>query len=512
MKKLLLFTISLFGVLNMSAQTDCGTATPITTNGIITSDAFTGGTFQSGCLSNTTGIKTIWYSFTPTSNGEITISSDLADNDGVSYTDDTRISIFSGDCTTMTCMGYNDDISSTNYLSTITVPVAAGVTYYIQWDNYWYVGDTTGLEDLGFVFDFTFDAVSCVRPSAFDFYRPSNYTTTSATLAWDNAVGGPSNYDIDWSTNFASLAGAGTIVSVPAATTTTTGPISGLPNGNNFRYYVRSSCDTANLSAWQGPFYGYLAKTLPYSNSFNSSANNYTDGFIGFSRLANAAATATQAAITADGSTGSLMYTFNSTSAVSNAWAYSRAVSLAAGEVVIITFKTRLWTPTAATAASPMKLDVTVGTNQITTAQTTVLASITETLKTLYTTRTATYTAPTAGIYYFGFHNNSAVGTNQTFLFFDTLNMTSTLSVDAFDESTISIAPNPATEFINVTNSSNNSILNIVLTDLNGRIVKNIKVENKNDNQINISDLSSGIYMMKIVSDKGTSTKKVIKE
>jgi LEA14-like dessication related protein len=90
--------------------------------------------------------------------------------------------------------------------------------------------------------------------------------------------------------------------------------------------------------------------------------------------------------------------------------------------------------------------------------------------------------------------------------------MTSTLSVDAFDESTISIAPNPATEFINVTNSSNNSILNIVLTDLNGRIVKNIKVENENDNQINISDLSSGIYMMKIVSDKGTSTKKVIKE
>jgi hypothetical protein len=49
-------------------------------------------------------------------------------------------------------------------------------------------------------------------------------------------------------------------------------------------------------------------------------------------------------------------------------------------------------------------------------------------------------------------------------------------------------------------------------TDVNGRIVKNVKFDGVSETQISVSELSSGIYMMKIVSDKGTTTKKVIKE
>ena len=50
------------------------------------------------------------------------------------------------------------------------------------------------------------------------------------------------------------------------------------------------------------------------------------------------------------------------------------------------------------------------------------------------------------------------------------------------------------------------------MTDLNGRVVKTVNVADSSNVQVNISDLSVGVYMMKIVSDKGTTTKKVIKE
>lgn len=509
MKRILLFAIAMFAGIASNAQNTCATATAITANGQITMDAFvSGSSFQTGCLGSKTNIKTAWYSYTPASNGEITVSSNLPDNDGTSYTDDTRISVFQGDCATMACIGTNDDVSSTNYLSSITFPVEAGQTYYIQWDNYWYVGDTTGMEDLGFVFDFTFNAVSCIRPGQYDFYLPMNYTTTSGTLVWDNAVGSPANYDVDWSTTFATAAGSGTIVTYPSGTSTagyTTANVTGIPTSSNFRYYVRSNCG-GSQSGWQGPYYGYLAKTLPYSNTFETAANNYTDGFIGFSRLTTSS-TSTPASY-ADGGAGNAMYTYNSTTAASNLWAYSRAISLSAGEQVTITFKTRLY---ASATASPMTLKVTAGTSQTSASQTNILTTITETSKTAYTLRTATFTAPSAGIYYFGFNNNSAAGTTQTYLFFDTLNITSVLSTNEVLANSFSMTPNPAKNFVTINSTNDNAINAIEVVDINGRTVLNAK-PNAIESNIDLSTLSSGVYMVKINSEKGSVTKKLVKE
>jgi hypothetical protein len=49
------------------------------------------------------------------------------------------------------------------------------------------------------------------------------------------------------------------------------------------------------------------------------------------------------------------------------------------------------------------------------------------------------------------------------------------------------------------------------MLDLNGRIVKSVKV-NATEGQFSISDLATGIYMMKISTDIGIATKKIIKE
>ena len=90
--------------------------------------------------------------------------------------------------------------------------------------------------------------------------------------------------------------------------------------------------------------------------------------------------------------------------------------------------------------------------------------------------------------------------------------MTSVLGVDQFLSEKFALYPNPSKDVINVINSINASITNLEITDLNGRIVKNVKLDGVSETQISVSDLSTGIYMMKIVSDKGTITKKVIKE
>ncbi|UPT70734.1 MAG: T9SS type A sorting domain-containing protein [Flavobacterium sp. JAD_PAG50586_2] len=502
MKKLLLLCLALAGTSSTFAQANCATATEITADGTFTTGPING-TYLSPCLGGTTNdagtaMKARWWKYTPTINGEITVTSALAVNPVA--TTDTRVSILKGTCGAQTCVDSDDDVSATDYRSTLTVPVAAGTTYYIEWDNYW--SATT------FTFQFTFVATSCVRPGQADFYLPDTYTTTSASLYWNNAIGGPANYDIDWSTTYTAAAGTGTIVSVPAgATTFTQGDISGLPASSNFRYFVRSDCG-GSQSAWAGPFYGYLAVPLPYTNDFEDSSKNYTDGFIGFSRITTSPTSNPPSY--ADGGDGVSMYTFNSTTVASNIRGYFRGVNLVFGEEVTVTFKTRLFTPSTTEPASPMNFDLTVGASQSAIGQTTVVDSFINDSDAEYTTHTATYTAAEDGIHYFGIHNNSDPGAVQTFLFLDTIELTTNLSNNEVVANSFNVSPNPASSLVTISNTTDALINSASIVDMNGRVVKNLKVANLTETQINVSDLAKGVYMINVSSDKGNVTKKLV--
>jgi hypothetical protein len=95
-------------------------------------------------------------------------------------------------------------------------------------------------------------------------------------------------------------------------------------------------------------------------------------------------------------------------------------------------------------------------------------------------------------------------------VFIDTFSVASNLSNDNFITFDFSVYPNPANDVVNISNSTSAIISNVEMTDLNGRVVKNITL-NATEGQINISDLSTGVYMMNVSSDQGTSTKKIIK-
>ena len=123
---------------------------------------------------------------------------------------------------------------------------------------------------------------------------------------------------------------------------------------------------------------------------------------------------------------------------------------------------------------------------------------------TLIATTGGTATAPNSG---------SAIGTFDNIV----VRATSTdtlLAVDSIvlTEDTFSISPNPANEIIKISNNMNININSISITDLNGRIVKTEKVSNVANIEINVSDLTTGMYLMNINSDKGIVTKKIMKK
>ena len=73
----------------------------------------------------------------------------------------------------------------------------------------------------------------------------------------------------------------------------------------------------------------------------------------------------------------------------------------------------------------------------------------------------------------------------------------------------ISVYPNPATDVVNIAGAD---ISKVKFTDINGRTVKSLTV-NSTETAINISDLSSGIYMMSLeTTDGATTTKKLLKK
>ena len=135
MKKTLL--IILFFVFQLSQSQDtCSSALPIIA-GYYTVDAINGTDVPSPiCSDNGTGATAgEWYSYTPTQNYTITITTELQ----ININKDTRVHIYTGACGSLTCLAGDDDAGTigSGYLSIVNFNVIAGTTYIIAFDNRW---------------------------------------------------------------------------------------------------------------------------------------------------------------------------------------------------------------------------------------------------------------------------------------------------------------------------------------------------------------------------------------
>ena len=123
-------------------------------------------------------------------------------------------------------------------------------------------------------------------------------------------------------------------------------------------------------------------------------------------------------------------------------------------------------------------------------------------------------TGPTAVEFAFRYFvtDGGPQGANSDIIGIDSFSVDRPLSTSSFFASNFAVYPNPTNSVLNITNKNNNLLNQIQLTDINGRIVKSINAFKAPKTQINIGDLNSGVYLMKITSDQGVGTTRIIKE
>lgn len=100
-------------------------------------------------------------------------------------------------------------------------------------------------------------------------------------------------------------------------------------------------------------------------------------------------------------------------------------------------------------------------------------------------------------------------GANSDIIGIDTVSVDRPLSTDSFFSGNFTVSPNPTADILKIANNTNVNVTSIEVTDMNGRVVKQVKGM---VDQINVAELNAGVYFLKIASDKGTGTTKIIKK
>ncbi|OYQ46129.1 hypothetical protein CHU92_01625 [Flavobacterium cyanobacteriorum] len=509
-KQLLLGTLFLGSLFNANAQLSCGAATVIpTTGGTFSAPAVTG-TFPTGTAAqictfadgNATTPAALWYSFTPTQSGLLTIDTGIAANPVA--TTDTRVRVLSGSCLGFTCVAQNDDISATDFRTRISnLAVSAGTTYFIVWDNRWSAA--------AFSFQITFTAQSCFAPTAG--FQYTSATTTSVGISWTApTLGTPTGYQVEYGP-IGFTQGTGTILdptpTAPNATFTQLTP------GTVYSFYVRSVCGAGNFSNWTGPISFnsvFPPANIPYSMGFEGQTNV---DFLGWSSLPGTTGTdwdIESASTTYPAQEGTNVIVAGRSGGASDAWLFSRPINLTGGQQVTLSYFMRKIA--LAGAGNVNNLQVTWGNAATVAAQTNTLATYNDYASTTYEQKTHTFTPNTTGTYVIGFRYTAPAHVNTNFgvIALDNIVVNATAGTNEALASKLSVFPNPATNVINIANAENILVNGVEIADLNGRIVKSVKFNNVAEAQINVSDLSAGMYLMTVSSDQGTMTKKIVKQ
>ena len=84
----------------------------------------------------------------------------------------------------------------------------------------------------------------------------------------------------------------------------------------------------------------------------------------------------------------------------------------------------------------------------------------------------------------------------------------STLSITDFNNDSVSIYPNPCSDFLNIELKNENETNNITILDISGKI---LLVENNVNSKIDLTNFKTGVYVVKINSNEKVIYKKIVK-
>lgn len=85
-------------------------------------------------------------------------------------------------------------------------------------------------------------------------------------------------------------------------------------------------------------------------------------------------------------------------------------------------------------------------------------------------------------------------------------------AIEAVATGNFEVYPNPATSYINISAAAGEHLKTILISDLTGRIIKNISTGNASINEyhVDMSNLPKGMYLVQCTFASGTATKKIV--
>lgn len=332
------------------------------------------------------------------------------------------------------------------------------------------------------------NSANCVMPDKSGF-SVSELSDSSFKLNWPPTAG-ITTYEVG-------LTDFNTPVTSSGLQTTTSKSFSGLTSGKRYQVFLKNAdCG----SGWAGPYSIWTASKLPYAYNFEPTKENFgeydSDGWKSYSWLMGSIS---------GGSQDGVGYAFNGTSKSStkNDWLYSYPIKLSAGEVVTITYYAGMSTA----AASPGTLKVSVASAPEKTAHLQDLSTQFVTGN-AYTKYTSLFSANTEGIYYFAFGNVTTPVANPGSLRLDNISFTSSIlaTTEYNNLSEVKTYPNPVKDILTISGSGK-----IQKTEIYAMDGKLVKTQTGIVNSIDFSPMPKGIYLVKIYTEKGIVTKKIIK-
>jgi hypothetical protein len=105
-------------------------------------------------------------------------------------------------------------------------------------------------------------------------------------------------------------------------------------------------------------------------------------------------------------------------------------------------------------------------------------------------------------------NDNTEIGTNpQT----GVVSVNTATGIENSKGYSVAVFPNPAKNQLNI-HTENAQIESINMYNISGQLVKQLNNVNSNNSSFNVNELSQGVYMIQITTDKGVENRKVVIE
>lgn len=376
------------------------------------------------------------------------------------------------------------------------VPTTSGVYYFAVKVNQpgfpWYIAFD----------DFKMEVTpSCVAPTA---PTATNVTISTATINWTATATPPANgYEYFYTDDLEVMPNAATVALGTVAAGITTADLTGLLGSSVYKVYVRSLCAADDISSWSeaGTFVtSCINANLPYTINFE----NAVAPAVPFCTYLQNAGSGNNWKTTVNPGFGftttTLTYSYSSSSNA-NAWFFTNTVSLVAGTDYSVTYDF------GNDGYYTEKLKVAYGATSNTAAMTTELANHPTIVSGFPETNTVTFSPTVSGDYVIGF--NAYSDADQNLLYLDNILIQEVLSSASFGNNSFTAYPNPVKDMLNVSFTQN--ISDVTVYNLLGQKVLFLTM-NANQGQVDMSNLTSGTYLVKVNAENGVKTIKVIKE